>query len=57
MVLFRATAIELNKAAALIEGPSGSGKSDLALRCIGRGARLISDDYVELEKNGDKLLA
>ena len=27
-----------------IEGPSGSGKSDLALRLIDRGAVLISDD-------------
>ena len=28
----------------LIEGPSGSGKSDLALRCIGAGFRLVADD-------------
>jgi serine kinase of HPr protein (carbohydrate metabolism regulator) len=29
---------------ALIEGPSGSGKSDLALRAIGHGFRLAADD-------------
>ena len=29
---------------ALIEGPSGSGKSDLALRAIDDGFRLVSDD-------------
>ena len=28
----------------LIEGPSGSGKSDLALRSIGTGFRLVADD-------------
>lgn len=28
----------------LIEGESGSGKSDLALRCLGRGFRLVADD-------------
>lgn len=28
----------------LIEGPSGSGKSDLALRCLALGLRLVADD-------------
>ncbi|MFC3071318.1 HPr kinase/phosphorylase [Phenylobacterium soli] len=31
-------------AGALIEGPSGSGKSDLALRCLDAGFRLVADD-------------
>ncbi|HEY2482978.1 MAG TPA: HPr kinase/phosphatase C-terminal domain-containing protein [Caulobacteraceae bacterium] len=31
---------------ALIEGPSGSGKSDLALRAAGLGFRLVDDDRV-----------
>lgn len=31
---------------ALIEGPSGSGKSDLALRCVEAGFRLVADDRV-----------
>jgi len=30
---------------ALIEGPSGVGKSDLALRALDQGFRLVSDDY------------
>ena len=30
----------------LIEGPSGSGKSDLALRALDRGFRLVADDRV-----------
>ena len=32
----------------LIEGPSGVGKSDLALRALEAGFRLIADDRVEL---------
>jgi serine kinase of HPr protein (carbohydrate metabolism regulator) len=32
----------------LIEGESGSGKSDLALRCLDRGFRLVSDDRTRL---------
>ena len=31
---------------ALIEGPSGIGKSDLALRCLEAGASLVADDRV-----------
>lgn len=31
---------------ALIEGPSGIGKSDLALRCLEAGAALVADDRV-----------
>ena len=36
----------------LIGGRSGSGKSDLALRLIDRGAVLVSDDYTMLERVG-----
>lgn len=42
---FHATTIAVDDAAAMIVGPSGSGKSSLALQLIGLGARLISDDY------------
>ena len=35
-------------AGALIEGPSGVGKSDLALRCLTAGFRLVADDRVLL---------
>ena len=41
----------------LIEGESGAGKSDLALRLIDRGAMLVSDDYTLLTRSGDDLLA
>jgi hypothetical protein len=43
--------------AVLIAGPSGSGKSDLALRLIERGASLVSDDYTILEEDFGRLLA
>lgn len=36
-------------------GPSGSGKSDLALRLLDAGAKLIGDDYVEIARAGRKL--
>ncbi len=45
-----ATAIAINGQAVLLLGASGSGKSDLALRLIDRGAILISDDYCHVEE-------
>ncbi|VAV90839.1 HPr kinase/phosphorylase [hydrothermal vent metagenome] len=38
-------------------GPSGSGKSDLALRLIDRGAVLVADDQVILTKCGNGIAA
>ncbi|MGQ0741647.1 MAG: HPr kinase/phosphorylase [Alphaproteobacteria bacterium] len=43
--------------AVLIMGPPGSGKSDLALRLIERGARLIADDQTALFVRDEKLFA
>lgn len=40
---------------ALILGPSGSGKSDLALRSLDAGFRLVADDRVELWTSGGRL--
>jgi len=40
-----ATCVAIGGRGVLIRGRSGSGKSDLALRLIDRGARLVSDDY------------
>ena len=39
----------------LIEGPSGGGKSDLALRCLERGFRLVADDRVLVWRSGGRL--
>ncbi len=47
--LLHATAVAINGQGVLLSGPSGSGKSDLALRLIDRGAVLISDDGVLVE--------
>jgi serine kinase of HPr protein (carbohydrate metabolism regulator) len=41
----------------LIAGASGRGKSDLALRMVDRGARLVSDDYSLLRAEGGRLYA
>lgn len=43
--------------AVLIRGPSGSGKSDLALRLIDRGWVLVSDDYTIVRPIGGRLVA
>ena len=40
---------------ALIEGPSGTGKSDLALRLMGAGFRLVADDRVLVWTSGGRL--
>lgn len=43
--------------AVLLRGPSGSGKSDLALRLTGRGWRLVGDDQIEVWASGGDLYA
>ena len=44
-------------AAALLLGDSGSGKSDVALRLIGMGAKLIADDQTMLFEESGRLFA
>ncbi len=48
MTLFHASCVRVLDSGILLRGPSGSGKSDLALRLIDRGAMLVADDYVEI---------
>jgi len=45
------SAVSIHGNGVLLLGPSGSGKSDLALRLIDRGAKLICDDVVHIENN------
>ncbi len=52
-----ATCIAINGMGVLLRGPSGSGKSDLALRLIDGGALLVADDQVVLEAIGGVLFA
>ena len=55
--LLHATAVAIDGQAVLLRGPPGCGKSDLALRLIDAGARLVADDQSELRRRGDLLVA
>ena len=52
-----ASCVAIDGWAVLIEGLSGTGKSDLALRLIDRGAALVSDDYTIVRRDGAVLRA
>lgn len=52
-----ASCVAIDGQAVLIEGRSGAGKSDLALRLIDRGAALVSDDYTTLVRRAKHLVA
>jgi serine kinase of HPr protein (carbohydrate metabolism regulator) len=55
-LLVHATTVAIGGRAVLLRGPSGSGKSDLALRLIDAGARLVADDRSELHRDGEAIL-
>ncbi len=55
-LLLHATAVAIDGRAILLRGVSGSGKSDLALRLIDAGARLVADDQSELCRQGDRII-
>ena len=52
-----ATCVAIGGRGVLILGESGAGKSDLAMRLIDRGARLVSDDYTRLENDAGAMVA
>ena len=57
MQAWQATAVEVAGRAIMIEGEPGSGKSSLALALIDRGAILIGDDGLMLERRDNRLFA
>lgn len=61
-MLMHATSVALKSLgqpwqAVLLRGPPGAGKSDLALRLIDAGGRLIADDQTHLDRKGHVLVA
>ena len=55
--LVHASCVAIDGRGVMIAGASGSGKSDLALRLIDRGAVLVSDDYTRVRAEAGRLLA
>lgn len=51
------TTVAVGNVGVLLRGPSGSGKSDLALRLIDGGAELVADDRTVLRNNDGALMA
>lgn len=48
-MLLHGSCVSRDAAAVLLLGPPGSGKSDLALRLIGRGWVMVADDQVAID--------
>ncbi|WP_135450789.1 HPr kinase/phosphorylase [Tabrizicola caldifontis] len=55
--ILHASCISVDGRGLLILGPSGSGKSSLALRLMALGARLVADDRTEVVAIDNRLIA
>ena len=55
--ILHATCVAVDGRGLLILGPSGSGKSSLALRLLSLGASLVADDRTEIAATGGRLVA
>lgn len=56
MIQVHGTSLKIDGVGVLLRGPSGTGKSDLALQLIDGGAELVSDDQTTLETNSGRLI-
>lgn len=56
MIRVHGTCVAIEGRGVLLRGAPGSGKSDLALRLIDAGARLVADDQIELTGRGDDIM-
>lgn len=57
MTQLHANCVAFDGLGILLRGPSGSGKSDLSLRLISRGAQLVSDDWTNIVAQNGVLVA
>jgi len=55
--ILHASCVAVANRAALIIGPSGSGKSSLALQLMALGGVLVSDDCTSVARHGSQILA
>ncbi len=56
MIQVHGTSLAVDGIGVLLRGPSGSGKSDLALRLINAGAKLVADDQTALENEAGRII-
>lgn len=54
---YHGTAVDFGNGGVFIRGASGSGKSDLALRLLTAGGRLVGDDQIHLQARQGRLFA
>lgn len=56
-LILHATTVAMGGRAVIIRGPSGSGKSGLALQLMAMGAALVADDRTRLWREGGRVMA